>query len=204
MSARASPAEQFPAEIGMDERLQKLIDRFEIIDVLNEYVHGCDRLDEPRMAGVYWPDSWDDHGPDKCEGPEFSRRIIATLQNKSLMCSHQLGQSIIHVDGDVAGAETYFIASVRFPGDPETLNQMGGRYVDQLERRAGRWRIKHRTCIREWSITLPVEQDWLKQAGFVEGVRARSDPSYQTLGLLEPDREPTEAVAAERSGGTTQ
>ena len=175
----------------MDPRLQEMLNHHEIRNVLAEYCHGCDRSDVSRMAGVYWEDSWDDHGPAKMPGRDFTKRAIGSLNTASDTCMHHLGQSLIRVDGggdgNRAGAETYFIASLRRTLESgEVLDQMGGRYVDQLERRDGIWKIKHRVCIREWSIRLPVAEDWLAGQPYVAGERSGRDPSYAALGLTPP------------------
>ena len=138
------------------------------------------------MASAYLEDSWDDHGANKCSGPEFVRRTMAALPN-SKMCSHHLGQTLIDVRGDEAGAETYFLAVMTTERagaeDVENLNFIGGRYVDVLLRAADGWRIKHRVCIRDWSITQPVAEDWLIERHHVQGQRSAGDPSYAALGL---------------------
>jgi SnoaL-like domain len=90
----------------VDKRLQEMLDHYEISKLLSEYCHGLDRMDESRMASVYAKESWDDHGPNKCPGPEFAQRIMKLMQMPaSIMGSHMLGQSLIKVDGDRAGAE---------------------------------------------------------------------------------------------------
>lgn len=170
----------------MDERLRELLDHHEIRKLLATYAHGCDRCDTDLMASTYWPDSWDDHGKDQAPGPEFSRlmtREIIPAACETL--SHILGQSLITVTGDTAGAETYYVAVTRARGkDGEALcNQLGGRYVDRLERREGQWRVKHRTCLRDWSVTLRVEEDHFALAGLEPGQRSGLDPSYAVLGL---------------------
>jgi hypothetical protein len=169
----------------MDVRLQELWDHHEIRQLLATYCFGCDRADEPTMASVYCADSWDDHGPNKCDGVEYARRAVAELVETTNLVSHQLGQSLIKVNGDTAGAETYFIATCLYPDEGgETLNQLGGRYVDKLERENGHWRIKQRLCVREWSYTQPITQDWLANAGFIQTRRGAADVSWETLGLV--------------------
>jgi hypothetical protein len=171
--------------MSLDARLQEMLDHHEITKLLAVYCHGSDRMDESKMAGVYLEDSWDDHGLNKCPGPEFARRSMSNLGKGSEMCSHQLGQSQIKVTGDVAGAETYFIATLRrrMPDGENLLLQMGGRYVDTLHRVDEGWKIKHRTCVRDWSITHRIEADWLENNPFVEGQRSGADPSFAVLGL---------------------
>ena len=80
----------------------------------------------------------------------------------------------------------YFIATVIYPardGREETLNQLGGRYVDRLVRERGAWRIKERICVREWSISHATDRDWLAGRGFEETRRGGGDHSYPALGL---------------------
>ena len=66
------------------------------------------------------------------------------------------------MEGDEAGAETYFFAVSRNKREDgaEMCNQLGGRFVDKLRREEGRWLIKHRVVVRDWGISLPIEADW--------------------------------------------
>lgn len=170
----------------MDHRLQELWDHHEIRQLLATYCHGCDRGDEVEMASTYAADSWDDHGPRKMEGRRFSIETVEESLRTTRLVSHQLGQSLIRVNGDEAGSETYFIATLVYPardGADETLNQLGGRYVDTLAREDGKWKLKKRLCVREWSYSRPIESDWLAQAGFMETRRGPQDVSWEALGL---------------------
>ena len=45
----------------MDPKLQAVIDRAEILEVLHQYVHACDRSDEPRLIDTYHPEARDNH-----------------------------------------------------------------------------------------------------------------------------------------------
>ena len=169
----------------MDVRLQEMLDHHDIRRTLSEYCHGCDRMDEALMASVYAQDSWDDHGLNKCPGPEFARRTMTTMAATSESVSHLLGQSLIRVRGNEAGAETYFLAVVKANDESglEIIKQLGGRYVDELIREDGHWRIQKRVCVRDWSVTLPHGKDWLAGQNFVDGQRSQLDPSQGTLGL---------------------
>lgn len=170
----------------MDEtRLQEMWDHHEIRQLLAIYCHGCDRGDEVEMASTYCAESWDDHGPRKMDGRRFSIETVEESGRTTKVVSHLLGQSLIRVTGDEAGAETYFVATVVYPdrGDgPEVLNQLGGRYVDNLAREGGTWKIKKRLCVREWSYSQPIESDWLASAGFIETARGAEDVSWSVLG----------------------
>jgi hypothetical protein len=170
----------------MDARLQEMLDHYEITKTLKEYCHGCDRCDEPRMASVYAQDGWDDHGHRRAPGLEYARLMTAEVLETTDSMYHLLGQSQIQVTGDDAGAETYFLAVARTTREDGTqmCNQLGGRFIDRLVREDGRWRIKHRTVMHDWSISLPIEQDWTADAGLREGARSDDDPSFSALGLV--------------------
>jgi len=168
----------------MDPRLQEMLDHHEIRKTLSEYCHGCDRCDAPTMGGVYMEDSWDDHGIRQARGAEFTRAMIAEVLETTESLYHLLGQSTIRVDGDEAGAETYFLAAmVSTREDGVTMcNQLGGRFVDSLRRQDdGRWRIERRVVVRDWGISLPVEQDWTAEAGLKPGQRSGADPAFEVL-----------------------
>jgi hypothetical protein len=168
----------------MDARLQEMLDHHEIRKTLTEYCHGCDRCDEAHMASVYLEDSWDDHGRIKARGWDFAPLMTAEIRRRTNTLSHLLGQSLIKVNGDEAGAETYFIAvQLRTDNGKEMCDQLGGRYLDKLQQDSGRWLIKHRVVVRDWSISLPVGQDSFVNAGLKDGFRSNEDPSYAMLGL---------------------
>ncbi len=169
----------------MDPRLQELLDHHEIRQLLAMYCHACDRADEVAMAATYCADSWDDHGKRKMGGAQFSWETVEESLRTTTVVSHQLGQSLIRVDGDEGGAETYFIATVVYPKAEggNILNQLGGRYVDTLRREGGKWLIGKRLCVREWSASHPIEQDWLAGGGFIETRRGAADESWAVLGF---------------------
>jgi hypothetical protein len=169
----------------MDD-MQEMLEHYRITRLINEYCHGCDRGDELRMAGVYAEDSWDDHGLRKMPGQAYSHEVMKGRAEIDDMISHHLGQTLVRIDGDRAGAETYFVASLRrddVEGTP-MLHQLGGRYVDELIREGGQWKIKKRLTIRDWSITLPIEQDVIAGRQFIAGRADGADPSFAALGVV--------------------
>jgi hypothetical protein len=168
----------------MDSRLQELWDFHEIRQLLVTYVHGCDRSDLVEMSSIYAEDSWDDHGNTKADGKTYAKLSIEEGAATTNVVSHQLGQAMITVNGDTAGSETYFIATILYPTKDggESLNQLGGRFVDTLARENGQWKVKKRIVVREWSYTQPISEDWLADGGFTPARRGQTDVSYETLG----------------------
>lgn len=170
----------------MDARLQVLIDHHEIRQLLALYCHACDRGDRELMASVYsGPDSFDDHGLVKAPGPKYATRMTANILERTEAVWHVLGQSLIQVNGDEAAAETFFLGFMRLrPVDGMSrLNQLAGRFVDQLRRIDGRWKIHHRVCVRDTSITLTVTEDLQSGYGLMSGTRDADDPGAALLGL---------------------
>ncbi|MGE3692372.1 MAG: nuclear transport factor 2 family protein [Novosphingobium sp.] len=171
---------------GMEARLKDMLDHHEIRKVLTAYCHACDRADEAMMAACYTGDnSFDDHGLVRAPGPEYARLMTANIVERTDAVWHVLGQSTIEVDGESARAETFFLGFMRLKpldGTPR-LNQLAGRFVDRLERIDGQWKIRHRTCVRDTSITLRVEEDLQAGYGLAAGTRDADDPGAALLGL---------------------
>src|SRR3546814_3078060 len=140
----------------IDSRLLEMLDHYEITRTLKQYCFACDRGDEARMAAVYLDDSWDEHGVYAARGPAFARIMSQAVAEQTDSMFHLLGQSQIRVDGDVVGADSYFLAVSRNTGADGVVmcNQLGGRFVDYLERVDGGWKIKKRIVVRDWSISI--------------------------------------------------
>lgn len=134
--------------------LDTLIARSEITDVLTRYVRGADRADWDLVRSCYHPDATDDHGlyNGDIDGLiTFLTGLAATFESTS----HHLSPPIIDVDGDTARSETYCLGSytrARQDGST-TLVCQGVRYLDRMERRAGRWAIAARLVVLDWERT---------------------------------------------------
>jgi hypothetical protein len=168
----------------MEAILKEMVDHYLIDKLVREYSHGCDRLDELRMAAAYAQESFDDHGRYRSSGQQFAHDVLAhQVANGVHMCSHHLGQSLVKIDGDTAGAETYFIATLQSGGEQQVLTHLGGRFVDELVREDGAWKVKHRICVRDWSSSAPILLDYLDGWNMVQGKRSGEDPSFKVLGI---------------------
>ena len=175
----------------MDEQLREMRDHYEITKLLAAYCRGIDRMDLLAASGVYAHESWDEHGPYSSTGPEFIAGAMERMRSGSTVAdSHMLGQTTIAVDGDRAGAETYFVfVGHRHHADRrDELLQLGGRYVDRLVQEDGKWKLKSRICVKDWSVTIPVEQDWLDGVPWIAGGRSNDDPAFAALGLRHSGR----------------
>lgn len=83
--------------------------------------------------------------------------------------------------------ESYHIALViRNVDGVETQSRIGGRYLDRMERRDGRWAIAHRDVVFDWSRVddagLPYwEQVGLDETKLLRGDFGPNDPLYSHL-----------------------
>jgi len=167
----------------MDAELREMLDHHQIRKAIAEYCRAIDRCDEAHVASVYARDSWDDHGLVKANGEDFARIMCGMVIETTETMFHQLGQSIITVEGDEAGAETYFIAVAKdkAPDGTEICNQLGGRFVDRMVREDGKWKVGHRIVMRDWSAAILLTQDFESSKTLRPGERSQSDPSYEVL-----------------------
>lgn len=169
----------------MDPQLQEILDHHQIRKVLALYCHACDRADADLMGSLYTQDSYDDHGIVKGSGADYSRQITAIIEETTSVMSHTLGQSIIHIEGDEARAETFFLAFMTVGADDgiPRMSQLAGRFVDRLERTAEGWKIRHRIAVHDLSITHHIEEDFLATNLLTRGSRGGEDPGVALLGL---------------------
>jgi hypothetical protein len=161
--------------------MQELLDKEEIRGVLHAYCRAVDRLDAELLRSLYHPDATDDHIAVRGSVDDFIRWAWEAMATDTFVI-HNIGTSIIELEGDVAYAETYY-ESLRGQSDDtvgggEYLLMSGGRYIDRFERRdGGPWRIADRVLYREWvrRDLVPAEQ----AVGLRRGPRDRSDLAYR-------------------------
>jgi SnoaL-like domain len=162
------------------DQIRHLTDRAEIHDCMQRYARGIDRQDRALLRSAYHDGAVDDHVGFVGEVDDFIDWAFAYHGNQTRY-QHYLLNHTADIDGDEAHAETYylFVATDREPANHMTIS--GGRYIDRLERRAGRWAIVDRVCLVEF---MDESQSLLTEAAIamVPGARTGShdttDPSY--------------------------
>ncbi len=157
-------------------RVRYLSDRQEILDCLNRYCRGLDRLDPQLLASAYHPDAIDNHYT-FVGGVEAFVPYAIEIESRFQATHHGITSHNCEIDGDTAHAESYVYWFLRRK-DRDTVTSGGGRYVDRFERRNGEWRIAVRRVFMDWSLEVSAEA-WNKDRHwFIVGSRDRADPSY--------------------------
>lgn len=154
-------------------------DRIAIQDVLAKYCRGIDRLDQGLIAQAYWPEARENHGIFVGRADEFAPWIVRFLGATYRATAHRLGQSYVELAGEAARAETYFSSLHQLrSGDGSSFEAVDGRYVDELERRAGVWKIGSRLVVLDFVRQFESPGAALAGVpGLTFGARAPEDPS---------------------------
>lgn len=162
-------------------RPEELADRLAIMDVLSRYARGIDRCDLAVLRDVWWPEAVADYGMGEVNAIAWSDGVVPALAAMR-RTQHFLGNMLIDIDGAAATAETYCRAwhEVDTPAGPEE-KEVGGRYLDRLEKRNGDWRIVHRRYVMDWNRNVPSTLQWdgpLYGTLTRRGGRLPDDPLY--------------------------
>jgi ketosteroid isomerase-like protein len=172
----------------LERKLRAVMDKQEIHEVLMRYCRGIDRCDEALVLSAFHEDATDNHtGPVEMVA-ERVPRVIEMARTTVKGTSHNLCNELVELDGDVAHAESYLLAYHRIEHEGRELDWiLGARYLDRLERRAGEWRIAHRTVVNDWQRFDDVgplprglkESTYLDHAN--QAKRTREDVSYRSI-----------------------
>jgi ketosteroid isomerase-like protein len=176
---------------NIERELRELLDRQAIHDCIIRYCRGVDRGDRQLLLSAYHPDAVDDHGLFVGDPEAFADYFSAFHQEHQSATQHIISNHSCELDGDTAHCETYWLYAAMNREGP-ALSLGGGRYIDRMECRKGRWAIADRKCLLDWQ-GAPGEYDLtpeqLQRAmGAGIGTRDRSDPSYERPLKIDPQR----------------
>jgi SnoaL-like domain len=164
----------------MDEsKLQYMLDRLEIQDVIHRYARGLDRHDDDLLRSVFHDDAMDNHGPWVGPREAFVAWANGPCHQHTNAHSHQITTHTCEIDGDVAHTESY-VQWVHRLTDEETVTVGGGRYIDRLERRDGEWRIVVRRVVLDYAFAAQGTVNGSdQQRAYPKGTWDRTDMSYE-------------------------
>ncbi len=162
-------------------------DRQAIYDCMMAYCRGIDRFDRALCRSAYHDDALDDHGA--YVGPvegfiDYAFNLHATLQQRT---QHIITNHYCEMEGDTAHCESYYIFRA-LNRAPPWHSIVSGRYIDRLEKRAGRWGIVARICtvdIRDAGWDPDGDQ---RDGHHFATSRDRHDPAFQRPLVIDPAR----------------
>jgi SnoaL-like domain len=158
----------------------ELADRLAIAETLTLYCRGIDRCDADQLAAVFTPDARIDYGDGAKPIAETIPGLMAGLGAMRLT-QHNIANTVMRITGTRAKAETNCVALHLIPTpDGEVELVVGGRYLDRLEKREGRWQIAERLYVMDWNRTSPSTMQL--EGGLFDGLQRRGargsvDPS---------------------------
>lgn len=165
-----------PTPPQIDHGLTGTLDRLQIHDCLTRYARGVDRVDEALIRSAFWEDAHDEHGAVSGSVDDFLQWFIPAQVTREV-AQHILSNHTVEVKGETAKAETYF-TSVAKQHKENTLEQVGGRYLDTFTKRGGQWRIQRRLVILDWQAKLDASGMRERLGRSHRGTRDTSDPSF--------------------------
>lgn len=175
-------------DASLERMIRELHDKQAIHEVICNFVRALDRQDKGLMLSCFHPDALDDHGMFVGSGADFFDWTDPSHLRFFRTHQHQVTNHVCELAGDTAHCETYWMfAGMTKEGDH--LATYGGRYVDRLERREGKWRIAARKLLVEWWDEGAVSPEMAAIYAAVGKVaRDRSDCSYDRPLTIDPDR----------------
>lgn len=146
-----------------DYGIEALTARAEILDRIHLYAHCVDRRRWELLSqvfhddGQWWVSTLAELKPWQAAADE-SRVIFAAALGPT---HHQVGNTLISIEGELAHVETYVTAYHRVLATAPAGGMFGGvghdydlisgtRYLDRFEHRDGTWRIALRRIHSEW------------------------------------------------------
>jgi hypothetical protein len=160
--------------------MTEIADRLAIAETLALYCRGIDRCDPEQLAAAFTPDALIDYGDGAQPIGATIPGLMAGLGSMRLT-QHNISNTVMQINGAQARAETNCVALHIIPtpeGEIELV--VGGRYLDRLEKRAGRWHIAERLYVMDWNRTAPSTMQI--EGGLFDGLQRRGargsdDPS---------------------------
>ncbi len=178
--------------------IEAYVARKAIAGVLALHSRGIDRADANLLAGAYHDDATVDYGQFTGPAGKFAALVVSERAGKPVTL-HRTSNRYIAVKGDAAYSESYVIAYMEDAADGGPVQRLvGGRYLDRLTRRDGRWRIGHRTYVMDWNTNRPSTASWSEPAADLahflpRGAQGAADPGRALLALA--------AAGSDRKGG---
>lgn len=169
--------------------VRELKDRQDIRDCIVRESRGRDRQDADQINSCWWPEGIDEHGAFLHPAELYAARANAGHAAHFNATSHNITNHVCELAGDVAYCESYVMGGLAWKDGVKTTIALG-RYIDQLEKRNGEWRILTRRCTIE--MTADCDASWVNSdavKGFLKHSWSKDDPSYERPIIAKPKTE---------------
>lgn len=173
--------------MSMQEKLQELLDKQEITEVIYLHARSLDRMDGDLMKSTYWEDAIEEHQdpiyPDLFFYNDNAHAFVALAMEgfKALKTTqHRISNIVIEVNGNTATAECYVWAyHVHEEDGVDKEGILGGRHYYKFERRNNQWKIAHRLTVFDWNQNQDASAIWSEKfEDKYTGKRDKTDASY--------------------------
>lgn len=144
-----------------NDRIDSMLAKHEINEVLMRYGRGVDRADEKLLKSCYHTDAIEEHGSTYA-GPAhtYIEGAVARIRNMGVM-AHYICNVHIELADQTAWVEAYVLTFARFVKDSAPFDTLtGGRLCDRFEQRSGAWKIAHRKMVFDWNRDMPSHEGW--------------------------------------------
>ena len=169
--------------LSSPDKLEELVAREEIRDLIYRYSHAIDRRDWALLDTIFWPDGQVEYGLYDDRAGGFTPVVKKVYADTRIhITQHFIGNCILRVRGDRAEGETYVQALHRVPDGSGSHYDllMGSRYIDTFERRQDEWRIRFRKVAFDWLRQFADSGDWTVGAfGIKRGAGHIAEPEIE-------------------------
>ena len=136
-------------ETGRVPDVVEVADRLAIQEVIAMHCRGVDRASAEILMSCYWPEAEVDYGAYKGPAHPFCGPLTGAIRRYE-NTQHIISNVLIESDGAEARTETYVTAHHYLAGEPDTEMTYIGRYLDQMQKRDGVWKIAYRKIVMTW------------------------------------------------------
>ena len=169
-----------------DSFLEELEARTAIEECLKRFARAVDRQDWKAARACYHDDAFDDHGFFKGPPDAFLAHIAKLHEHQDHSMHFNTNVLIEFSSKERALVETYVLVLQRYlagapnvPAGSEGLrNLASARYLDRFEKRAGEWRVAHRTLVFGDIVAEPMNKPHRFPPEFTEQKHGVDDPLY--------------------------
>lgn len=168
-------------KVDLAQDVRYLLDRLAIYDCVCRYARGIDRHDAELMVSAYHADGVDEHGVTRNDMSRFAEWANNLHDSEFGLHTHNITTHTCEIDGNEAHSESYVLFGLTRKAD-DKIWLGGGRYIDRLHYRDGKWGIMLRRTMVDWMLEgsgSPLETDHMRAQGYPKGTQDRSDISYQ-------------------------